>query len=320
MYYIGIDLGGTNIAVGIVDQRGTILAKKSVPTDASRGEEAVLRDMAKTTLDLIFATGLSEKDIDSVGIGTPGSVDPQTGIVHASCNLPFENTPMAERLAALLNKPVFVENDANCAALAEAKVGAGLGRRHVAMITLGTGVGGGIVIDGELYGGFNNFGGEFGHMIIEHGGEPCPCGQRGCLEAYASASALKREAQRAAVTNPKSLLWKAVEQEGKFSGRTAFLAAKMGDAAAQKVVDQFIRYLAIGSVNIIHILQPEILVIGGGVSHEGDGLFLPLEKMVNEIAYTPSVPVEKRTLIRPAVLGNDAGIIGAALLGERKER
>ncbi len=319
MYYIGIDLGGTNIAVGIVNGQGKIVAKTSTPTNAHRSEAEVISHIAQTVKSLVEDQNISMDEIQSVGIGTPGSVDPVEGVVHSACNLPFENTPLAQRLSNLLQTPVFVENDANCAALAEAKVGAGKGHRDVAMITLGTGVGGGIVIDGKLYGGFNHFGGEFGHMIIEHGGEPCPCGQKGCFEAYASATALARDARRAADANPASLLWKCSEREGKFSGRTAFDAAKLGDRDGQAVVDRYIQYLAIGIANAIHILQPKVVVIGGGVSHEGEGLFGPLSKKVDEIAYSYSVPQEKKAILSAAALGNDAGIIGAALLYERNE-
>ncbi len=319
MYYIGIDLGGTNIAVGLVDTSGNIVAKKSVPTNASRSESAVIGDIASTVLALVSESGCTMEDIASVGIGTPGSVEPNLGIVYSSCNLPFEDTPLADALSTLLLKPVFVENDANCAALAEAKVGAAKGMRHVAMITLGTGVGGAIVIDGALYGGANNFGGEFGHMMIEAGGELCPCGQRGCFETYCSATALARDAKRAADLHPDSLLNVCAEREGKFSGRTAFDAARLGDLHAQAVVDRYIRYMSIGITNVIHILQPSAVVLGGGVAHEGNRLLLPLAEQVKAMAYSESVPMEKRTRLMIAKLGNDAGIIGAALLNERKE-
>lgn len=320
MYYIGIDLGGTNIAVGMVDMSGTIVAKKSTSTNASRSEQEVIDDIANTVISLVEESGYSMEDICSVGIGTPGSVEPERGIVYASCNLPFQDTPLAEYLSKRLNKPIFVENDANCAALAEAKVGAAKGMKNVAMITLGTGVGGAIVIDGKLYGGFNNFGGEFGHMMIEASGEMCPCGQRGCFETYCSATALARDAKRVAQANPHSLLNECAKREGKFSGRTAFDAAKLGDSCGQSVVDRYIHYMSIGIVNVIHILQPNVIVLGGGVAHEGENLLLPLVKQVDAIAYSDNVPKEKRTRITLARLGNDAGIIGAALLNERIEK
>ena len=319
MYYIGIDLGGTNIAVGLVDREGAILAKKSVPTHAERSEEAVIDAIADAVRSLVAEAGYTMSDVESVGIGTPGSVDPEKGIVHSSCNLPFEDTPLSLLLEKRLKKPIYVENDANCAALGEAKSGAAKGRKNVAMITLGTGVGGGIVINGSLYGGFNNFGGEFGHMIVEVGGELCACGQRGCLEAYASATAIARDARRAAEANPSSLLNLCAQKEGKFSGKTAFDAARLGDKDAGAVVDRYIRYLAIGSVNAIHILQPDVLVFGGGVAHEGDGLMIPLRKMVYEIAYSENIPEEKRTVLTAATLGNDAGIVGAAMLTKMEE-
>lgn len=314
MYYIGIDLGGTNIAVGVVDTKGALLAKKSVPTRAERTEGEVLDDIALAVTSLVCEAGLSMEQIVSVGIGTPGSVDPDLGIVYSTCNLPFDSTPIAKLLEERLHKPILVENDANCAALGEAKAGAARGMKNVAMITLGTGVGGGIVIDGRLYGGFNHFGGEFGHMIIEAGGELCPCGQRGCLETYCSATALARDAKREAEKHPDSLLHACAAKEGKFSGRTAFDAARMGDVHAQSVVDRFIRYLAIGIANSVHILQPDAVVLGGGVAHEGENLLAPLRRQVEAIAYSENVPAEKRTRIITASLGNDAGIIGAALL------
>ena len=318
MYYVGIDLGGTNIAVGLVDKQGALLAKKSVPTDAERSEEAVLDSIASAVISLVEEAGYSMEEILSVGIGTPGSVDPLRGIVHSSCNLPFEDTPLAAGLEARLHKPILVENDANCAALGEAIAGAAKGMKNVVMITLGTGVGGAIVIHGALYGGFNNFGGEFGHMIVEAGGETCACGQRGCLEAYASATALARDARRAAEANPLSLINRCAEKEGKFSGRTAFDAARLGDRDAQAVVDRYIRYLAIGIANAIHILQPNAVVLGGGVAHEGDGLLIPLREQVYRIAYSENISSEMRTVLTVASLGNDAGIIGAALLNERR--
>ena len=183
------------------------------------------------------------------------------------------------------------------------------------MLTLGTGVGSALILGGRLYSGFCNFGGELGHAIIQAGGEPCTCGSLGCFEAYASATALIRDTKRAAEENRNSLLWKCQEQEGKFSGRTAFEAAKMGDDVAQRVVDRYVFYLAVGIVNVIRILQPEVIVVGGGVSHEGDSLFQPLIRLVDEMTQNDGVPKEKQTKIKPAERGNDAGIIGAAFLG-----
>ena len=316
MYYIGIDLGGTNIAVGIVTEEGKVFAKKSTPTGAGRPEGEVIADIARTVLALLDETGISMDDVLSVGIGTPGSVDAEAGVVLSACNLHFENTDLRTQLEAYLHKPIYVENDANCAAWAEAMTGAAAGTRHSVMITLGTGIGGGIVVDGRLYHGFNNFAGEFGHTIICAGGEPCKCGRRGCFEAYASATALIRETKKAAEENRGSLLWSFAEKEGRFTGRTAFDAAKAGDATAQAVVDRYIEYLAVGVANALEIFQPEVAVIGGGISHEGAALFDPLTKRVTDMVYGTYVPKEKQAKILAARLGNDAGIVGAALLGK----
>ena len=316
MYYIGIDLGGTNIAVGIVTEDGTLIAKKSSPTGAGRAEGEVIADIARTVLALVDEQGMASDKIVSVGIGTPGSVDAETGVVLSACNLNFQNTDLKTKLGAYLSKPIYVENDANCAMWAEAMAGAAAGTRHSVMITLGTGIGGGIVVDGRLYHGFNNFAGEFGHTIICAGGEPCRCGKRGCFEAYASATALIRQTENAAALDKASLLWAYAEKEGKFSGRTAFDAAKAGDVTAQSVVDRYIDSLAIGVANTIEIFQPEVAVIGGGISHEGEALFEPLIQRVTEMIYGNHVPKEKQTKILAARLGNDAGIIGAALLGK----
>jgi len=316
MRYIGIDLGGTNIAVGITDGEGRILCKCSVKTETERGTDAILSRMADTARRLAKETGTPWEDITSVGIGSPGAVDAQSGMVLSASNLGFRDVRLGERMQNLLQKPVYVENDANCAALAEARLGAARGCRECVMITLGTGIGGGLVIGGKLYGGFNGFGGELGHAVIDKNGEPCVCGKRGCFETYASATALVRQTRRAAEQDRTSLLWACAEEEGKFSGKTAFVASRRGDKTAQGVVERYIDYLATGLVNIIKILQPEVIVIGGGVSHEGAHLFEPLTKQVMHWAYRDYIPADKRASIKAAELGNDAGIVGAALVAK----
>ena len=315
--YLGIDLGGTNIALGIVDEAGHILARCSVPTGAARPAEEIIASMADAAKALMRETGIPAEEIASAGVGSPGGVDRESGIVLTACNLPFANTPLAELLRSRLGMPVYVDNDANCAAWAEAAAGAAAGTRHSVTITLGTGIGGGIVIDGKLYGGFNNLGGEFGHAVIEADGELCPCGRRGCLEAYASATALARDAERAAEKDPTSLLQR-YREDGRFTAKSVFDAAAVGDAAAKAVLDRFIHYLALGLVGVIKIFQPEIIVIGGGVAAAGDALLQPLCEAVMREAYRPHVPEFRRTKLTLAKLGGDAGIIGAALLGMEK--
>ena len=312
--YLGIDLGGTNIALGIVDETGHILARDSVPTGADRPAEAIIAAMADAAESLMRAAGIPASEIESVGVGSPGGIDREHGIVLAACNLPFAHTPLAELLHGHLGLPVYVDNDANCAAWAEAAAGAAAGTRHSVTITLGTGIGGGIVIDGKLYGGFNNLGGEFGHAVIEADGELCPCGRRGCLEAYASATALARDAKRAADRNPASLLWNHREGD-RFTAKSVFDAASDGDADAAAVLNRFVHYLALGLVGVIKIFQPEVIVIGGGVAAAGDALMVPLREAVMREAYRPHIPESRRTKLAIAKLGGDAGIIGAALLG-----
>ena len=310
MYYLGIDLGGTNIAVGIVNERGEILSRKSVPTQTELGEDAVITRMAEAARSLTEEAGIQLTDIVSVGVGSPGAIDSAAGVVVSACNLPFSHTPLAVRLEALLGRPVRVENDANVAAWAEATAGAARGTRDSVMLTLGTGVGGGIVIGGRLYGGFNNYGGEFGHMIIRDGGEMCACGQSGCLEAYASATALIRETRRAAEADKQSLLWACAEEEGKFSGKTAFAAAEKGDAAAKAVIDRYVYDLSLGVINLIRIFQPEVVVVGGGVARAGEALMAPLREKLHSYITGAKAP-----RVEAASLGDDAGIVGAALLG-----
>lgn len=314
MYYLGIDLGGTNIAAGIVNEEGRILARKTVPTEACRGEDAVIMRMADAARALTEEVGIPLSDIVSVGVGSPGAIDSAAGVVVSACNLPFSNTPLAARLASLLGRPVKLENDANAAAWAEAVAGAARGSKDNVMVTLGTGVGGGIVIGGRLYGGYNGYAGEFGHMIIRDGGETCACGQSGCLEAYASATALIRETRRAAEEDRQSLLWSCAEAEGKFSGKTAFAAAAQGDATAKAVIDRYVSDLSLGLINLIRIFQPEVIVVGGGIARAGDALIAPLRKQLSGY-----ISGKKATRIEAASLGDDAGIVGAALLGMMEE-
>ena len=318
MYYLGIDLGGTNIAVGLVSEAGQILARKSVPTRAERPAEEIAATMADTAKALLREAGAAESELISVGIGSPGAVDSEAGVIVSACNLRFSNTPLRRMMARYFHCPVYVENDANCAAWAEAVAGAARGTRDSLMITLGTGVGGGIVIGGRLYGGMNNYGGEFGHMIIADGGELCACGRRGCVEAYSSATALARDAQRAATAHPKSLLGEIAAGEGGYSGKTVFDAVERGDAVARCVLDEYVHHLAIAVINLIRIFQPEVLVVGGGVAQAGEALLAPLRDQVSDI-YGSYVTKEKRTKIKAAALGNDAGIVGAALLGKGAE-
>ncbi len=318
MYYIGVDLGGTNIAVGIVDENYKIVTKGSVPTGAHRSGELVIKDMAALCEKLVKEANLTFDDIEYAGIASPGTVNCDTGYIEYANNLNFMNFPIADILKSYIPiKKVYVENDANAAAKGEAVAGAAKGVNDAIMITLGTGVGGGIIIDGKVYSGFNHAGGELGHVVIEYNGRPCSCGRKGCWEAYSSATGLikttKNKLDECEAGGQETLMSKLVERDGKISGKTAFEAMKNGDKAGAEVVDEYISYLACGIANMINAFMPEILVIGGGVCNEGDNLLIPLNEKVNSETY--GLDPSNRTVIKTAVLGNDAGIIGAAVLG-----
>ena len=309
MYYIGVDLGGTNIAAGVVDEQGKILKQGSVPTMNERHYSEIVRDMAELCKKITEEAGLSMSDIQGIGIGCPGSIDNKTGMVVYANNLKMDHTPLAAELKKYIDLPVNVENDANAAAMGEYVVNGG-GADSFVFITLGTGVGGGVVIDGKLYRGFNGVGAELGHVTVVHDGVPCSCGNHGCWEEYDSVTALIRQTKEAMEKHPDSLMCEFAEKEGKVSGRTAFEAAKKGDPAAQEVVDQYVRYVADGLVGVVNTFQPERLVIGGGISKEGDYLLNPIKEYVKKYDYNKYMP---RTDISIATLFNEAGIIGAAL-------
>lgn len=307
--YIGIDLGGTNIAVGIVDDSGKIIHQLSTPTLASRPAEEIIKDMAETAKKTVEQAGMNMADIKAVGIGSPGSVDNENGEVVYSNNLPFYHTKMRDEMQKYIDLPVNLENDANAAAYGE-YIAMGHGVDSFVAITLGTGVGGGIILNGKIYRGFNGAGAELGHFTLVHDGENCTCGKPGCWEAYASVTALIRQTRAAMDANPQSIMHKMAQEEGKISGRTAFTAAKSGDTAAQAVVDKYIAYVADGITSIINIFQPDMLVIGGGISKEGDYLLKPIIDITEKFNYNKELA---KTDIRIATLFNDAGIIGAAL-------
>lgn len=316
MYSLGVDLGGTNIAIGLVDENLKIVLKDKVPTRASRPANEIMDDMAALCKKIVESKAISFDDIKSVGIAAPGSVDPDNGIVRYCNNIDMQNYPITDELKKRIPvKNVFLENDANAAALAEALAGAGKGYSDLVMITLGTGVGGGIVIGGKLYSGFNYCGAEIGHTVIEYNGRPCTCGRRGCFETYSSATGLINMTKEVMEKYKDSIMWDMTNNNlNNVNGRTAFEASRKGDLAGQVVVDMYIDYLACGLTNMVNIFQPEVLCIGGGVCGEGDYLLKPLVENIRKNEYG----AESQTnfcQIKIAELGNDAGIIGAAALG-----
>lgn len=317
-YYIGIDLGGTNIKAGVVDAKFNIISKATCKTNLPRAAEEICKDMAKVALDAVKKADLTVDSIESVGIGTPGAANSETGVIEYSNNLGFLNFPVVELMQKYIDKPCYVENDANAAAYGEFIAGAAKGANNAVCITLGTGVGGGIIIDGKIYSGFNFAGAEIGHTVIDPNGPQCTCGRHGCFEVFSSATGLVRMTKEAMLEDKSSVMWKMNDDEGKISARTAFNAMRAGDRAGKDVVDKYIKYLACGITNTINIFQPDILCIGGGVCNEGDPLLLPLRELVAKEVYTKNS--DRNTEIVIAKLGNDAGIIGAAFLGLNKRK
>lgn len=314
MYKIGVDLGGTNIVSGVINSENKIIGKGKLKTNAPRDARLIFEDIAQTIKLACADAGIELSEIESIGIGTPGSVVKSTGYIDYANNLGFENVPAVAYMNEFIpGVPVYLENDANCAALGEALAGIGVGKKSMIAVTLGTGVGSGYIEDGKIIGGCNEAGGEFGHMVIKFDGEPCNCGRVGCWERYASATALINQTKAAMLENKESKMWDLCD--GKIenaSGRTAFEAMRGGDEVAKTVVDRYINYVAIGTINIINALQPEMICFGGGISNEGENLLAPLRKIVEAERYSKTV--SKQTEICKAMLGNDAGIIGAALV------
>ena len=318
MYRIGIDLGGTNIAAGLVNENYQIVRKDSVPTNAQRDPALIVDDIAMLCKKLCAGEGLKLSDVAAIGIASPGIANHDDGVVEYANNLPFRKLRICEMLRERTGvNNVHVENDANAAAWGEAVAGAARGTKKSVMITLGTGVGGGIIIDGKVFSGFNYAGGELGHTVIEKDGVPCSCGRKGCWEAYSSATALirmtKEKMEECKAQGRETLIEKLVAEKGKVSGKTAFDAMRAGDEAGKEVVEKYLSYLAVGLGNMINIFQPEVISLGGGVSNERENLLKPLIPMVRAEQYGGDLV--SLTKICIAELGNDAGIIGAAFLG-----
>lgn len=311
-YYLGIDLGGTNIKAGIVDETGAILHKQSIKTFGARPYEEIINDMADLCHTVTQNANISWEQVEAIGIGVPGAVNQKDGMIVYTNNLNLTGVPAGKMLAEKLQKPVYLGNDASCAALGEFVSGSAKEYNSIILVTLGTGVGGGIILNGKLWEGFNGAGGEIGHMVIHSGGEPCSCGRQGCWEAYSSATALIRDTKRAMEEHPESYLHTLLSQRSKISAKTAFDAVKKGDKTAKEVVDRYLFHLSEGLANISNIFEPDAIILGGGVCNEGDALLVPLKELV-----APKFHAGDRLPhadIKIASLGNDAGIVGAAML------
>ncbi|MBE6672832.1 MAG: ROK family protein [Ruminococcaceae bacterium] len=316
-YSIGIDFGGTNIAVGLVDESYRVVTKSSLPTGkGTRSVDAMVADMAVLCRKVAEDGGITLPEVSSIGIATPGTVNSEKGIVIDYPGMGLSSYPMAAILSDCLDgfdpARIRIANDANAAALGEAVAGAAKGADTALMITLGTGVGGGIILGGRIYDGFNFSAAELGHTVIVKDGHPCACGRRGCFEQYASATALIRMTREEMETCPESAMWQYSPTLESVNGLTSFECAKAGDAAAKRVVDRYIGYLACGVANMMNIFQPQVLCIGGGVCGQGDNLLKPLSELVFAEQYAKTAPQKTRLVI--ATLGNDAGIVGAAAL------
>jgi len=316
MYRIGIDLGGTNIVAGIVDEQNRIVAKASRPTNAPRQAELIFDDIAASIRDAMANAGITKEDVVSIGVGTPGSVNKEEELIEFANNLGFDNVPAYALLRERTGiEKVYFDNDANCAALGEAVAGCGKGVKNFVMITLGTGVGSGIIANGKLVTGVNYAAGEMGHSVLVYGGLPCNCGRKGCWEKYSSATALIDQTKTAMRQNYSSAMWDLVDGDiNKVNGRTAFDAMRKGDAVAQSVVNNYVSYLSVGIGNVINIFQPDIVCVGGGIGNEKENLLAPVRKLLPSEVY--SIHAKKQAKLLAAELGNDAGVIGAALLDE----
>lgn len=314
MYYIGIDIGGTNLKAGLVDESYQLTATKKLPLQFQSMDQ-MGETLARMAMELVEENGLSRDQVASVGMGFPGPVDDRRGVVIKTVNIPIRFMPVAEMFHRHWDLPVHLGNDADCAALGEFYHYENKDIESLILVTLGTGIGTGIILGGRIHAGINGCAGEGGHTVIVHGGEQCTCGRKGCWERYASANALIRQTMAAMEENKDSAMWTLVGGDlSNLDGRTAFEAMRRGDGAARDVVAQYLRYLADGLSNLVNIFQPEVICLGGGVSHERDeDLLVPLQSMVLEQCFGREA--DRHTRIVKAKLGNDAGIIGAALLG-----
>lgn len=309
-YYVGIDLGGTFIKGGIVDDEGNIVLRDKIPTEREKGAEGVVANIVKLCRILLDKANLTVSDVVGVGMGVPGMIDSERGEVVYSNNLGWADFSISKEVEAALGLPVKIANDANVAALGEAKFGSGKGCRTSVMITLGTGVGSGIVIDGKLFEGNRSAGAEIGHSVIVAGGEQCTCGRRGCFEAYASATALIRDTKRAMEAHPESKMWETYTLDT-VTGKTAFDYCETDDVA-RAVVDGYIEKLGVGVTNIANEFRPEMIMLGGGVCSEGKRLTAPLKAFVDGEIFAGKRGPEVKISI--AKLENDAGLLGAAAL------
>lgn len=312
MVRIGVDVGGTGIQIGIVNAENKILRESSIPTRTDIPFTEQIRLISECILATVREAGLTENDIESVGVGIPGIASKSTGEIIKCTNMGWNHVPFREVFTRYLNKPVYIDNDANVAALAESVAGISAGTSSSVFITIGTGIGSGIILNGRIWNGAHGIGGELGHTIFECGGVPCTCGNRGCLERYCSATALIRMAREAASEHPDSMMLSIAGNDlSRIEAKTVFDAVRSGDPAATEVHHRYISYLAQAVASVINLLDPEVIVLGGGVSKAGNLLLDPLVREYPGYVLFNDQPMAQ---VKLAVLGSEAGIIGAAML------
>ncbi len=314
-YIIAIDLGGMSAKGALFTLAGELLCEEKVKTNKADGFEGTVRKLSDLAYALVEKQALSMDEVQAIGVGSPGIVDTKSGIILRWSNFDWNNVLFAEELSKLTGKKVIVSNDANVAALGEATFGATAKYQSSILLTIGTGVGGGMIFDGKIIEGFRSAGAELGHITIRKDGLPCACGRKGCYEKYASATALISQTRHAMVEDLNSKMWEIVGGDiTKVNGETPFAAAKLGDETAKNVIEQFVGYLSEGIADFVNILRPEAIVLGGGVAEQGEDLFVPLRKAVDERTYIAMdiVPLK----IVGATLGNRAGIYGAFCLAK----
>ncbi|NLK01873.1 MAG: ROK family protein [Clostridiaceae bacterium] len=310
-YYLGLDIGGSYLKLGLLNEEGQLLTAEERAHANVLSADHIVAEIDNMIVAMLRNAQLSVQDVRALGVGVPGYVDNETGWILNTNNLPFHLFPLRDSLNSLPGIPIYLANDANLAALAESRSGAGRSCNFMLMITLGTGIGGGIIINGDLYEGYNGAASELGHHVIRLGGEKCTCGRRGCYEVYASATALKRITAKAARENPKSgLAGLIAEHGGVVTGKTAFMARDFGDEIAAAVIAEYTTNVAEGCANLVNILMPELIVLGGGISQAGEDFLAEVAAKVYELIYLP--PLCTRPTFALAELGNEAGVIGAA--------
>ncbi|MDR0885866.1 MAG: ROK family protein [Clostridiales Family XIII bacterium] len=316
MYSIGIDLGGTNIVAGLIrlDENGeaSTLASHKIKTGNGTSDE-MIANMGQLCFDVCDKAGIDIKDVKNVGIGVPGLANKKTGVVEVAVNIGWSDVPLRDKLKAITGLDVYIDNDANALAFSEYLIGGGKGYGTSLTVTLGTGIGGGFVEDGRIYTGFNYAGFEIGHIVIERGGRPCPCGREGCWERYASATGLIMTAQDYMIDHPESKMWELASGDiTKVEGKTVFDAADLGDTTAKAVVTSYIEAVAVGLINMINLLQPDICIITGGIARQGDRLLKPLLAICEKEVFSRNSP--HNTQIVMSKLDDHVSVIGPALL------